>query len=115
MLENRKWFSINSDALCFIVLLLVLVYSCVIMLFNPCTSSEWGCGAVRDGMADGTADSTAECTADRTFVLVPDLLGVPRICCRVPTGSSLARFRCGVISGRIAASLAILRLRIVIQ
>merc|ERR1712086_575103 len=51
-------------------------------------------------MEDGTADSTAECAADRVFVLVSDLLSAPRICCRVPTGSSLTRFRCGVVSGR---------------
>ena len=64
MSENIKWFSINSDALYFIVLLLVLVYSCVIMLFNPCTSSDRGCGAVQDGMTDGTADSTTDGMAE---------------------------------------------------
>ena len=70
---------------------------------------------MRDGMEDDTADSTAECTADRAFVLVSDLLGAPRICCRVPTGSSLTRFRCGGVSGRAAASLTVVRLRVVVQ
>jgi hypothetical protein len=99
----------------FIVLLLVLVYSCVIMLFNPHTSSDRGCGAARDGMVDGTADSTADGTVDRALLLVADLLGAPRICRRVPTGSSIARFHCGVVSGRAAASLTFVRLRVVVQ
>ena len=61
MSENRKWFSINSDALSFKVFLLVLVYSCVIVLFNPQTSSDRHCGAVWDGVVNGTADSTGAC------------------------------------------------------
>ena len=77
MSDNRKWFSINSDALYFIVLLLVLFYSCVIMLFNPHTSSDRGCGAARNGMVDGMANSTADGTVDCASVLVSDLLSLP--------------------------------------
>ena len=32
-----------------------------------------------------------------------------------PTGSSLARFRCGVVSSRAAASLTVVHLRVVLQ
>ena len=96
------------------MLLLVLFYSRVI-LFNPHTSSDRGCGAVRGGMADGTADSTVECTVDCVFVLVSDLLGTPRICRRVPTGSLLTHFLCSVVSGRAAASFAVVYLRVVVQ
>jgi hypothetical protein len=115
MSENRKWFSNNSDALCFIVLLAVLVYSCDIMLFNPCTSYDSGCGALWYGLVDGTADSTAECTADCVFVLVSDLFGAQKIYYRVHTGSLLARSRCGVISSCAAASLMVVCLCVVVQ
>ena len=66
-------------------------------------------------MTDGTAASTADGMVDRAFVLVSDLLGAPRIYRRIPAGSLLACFRCGVVSGCAVASFAVVRLRVVVQ